>query len=83
MGSASQPKQLENIMTTTVQIAHEVPAAIAAKIEAHLAEAALRNINWNGAIFKIERADFTCIPDDDSADAVSLLREIIDIIRGE
>lgn len=68
---------------TTIQIAYEVPAATVAKIEAHLDETALRDINWNGAEFKIERDDFTCIPDDDSADAVSLLHEINNIIRGE
>ena len=47
------------------------------------AETAVRDVNWNGASFKIERADFTCIPEDDSADAVSLFTEINDIIRGE
>lgn len=68
---------------TTIQIAYEVPAATVAKIEAHLAEAALRDVSWNGAQFKIERDDFTCIPGDDSAEAVSLLHEINGIIRGE
>lgn len=68
---------------TTVQIAYEVPASTVAKIEAHLAETAIRDINWNGALFKIERDDFTCIPDDDSAAAVSLLHEINNIIDGE
>ena len=68
---------------TTVQIAYEVPAATVAKVEAHLSEVALRNIAWNGAKFRIERDDYTCIPEDDSADAVSLLREINDIIADE
>ena len=67
----------------TVQIAYEVPSATVAKIEAHLAENAMRDVKWNGANFKIERADFTCIPENDSADAVSLFHEINDIIRGE
>lgn len=67
---------------TIVQIAYEVPAETVAKIEAHLAEVALKDINWNGADFKIERDDFTCIPDDESADAVSLLIEINRIISG-
>lgn len=67
---------------TIVQIAYEVPAATVAKIEAHLAETALRDINWNGADFKIERDDFTCIVDDESASAVCLLGEIHDIIAG-
>lgn len=68
---------------TTVQIAYEVPVATVAKIEAHLAETAMRDVNWNGANFKIERADFTCIPEDDSAVAISLFNEIKSIIRGE
>ena len=68
---------------TTIQIAYEVPAATVAKVEAHLAETAMRDVNWNGANFKIERADFTCIPNDESADAVSLFHEINRIISGE
>lgn len=68
---------------TTIQIAYEVPNATVAKIEALLAEAAAGDINWNGANFKIERADFTCIPNNDSADAVSLFHEINRIIRDE
>ena len=67
---------------TTVQIAYEVPAAVVAKIAAHLDDVALRDINWNGTEFQIERDDFTCIADDDSAEAASLLREINDIISG-
>lgn len=67
---------------TTIQIAYEVPAATVAKIEAHLADVAMRDINWNGAGFEIERDDYTCIPDDDSADAVALLHDIFNIIEG-
>lgn len=67
---------------TIIQIAAEVPAATVAKIEAHLAETAL-NVDWNGAEFEIERDDFTCIPDDDSAEAAALLCEIQHIIQGE
>lgn len=68
---------------TTIQVAYEVPAATVAKIEAHLAQVALRDVNWNGAEFKIERDDFTCIPDNDSADAVRLLGDVQRIIDGE
>ena len=68
---------------TTVQIAYEVSAASVSKIEALLSETALRDPSWNGAEFNIERADFTCIPDDDSAGAVSLLQSIARTIRGE
>ncbi|MFA9439422.1 hypothetical protein ACDA63_07275 [Uliginosibacterium sp. sgz301328] len=67
---------------TTIQIAYEVPEATVAKIQTHLDEVALRDINWNGAEFNIEREDFTCIPDDDSANAVRLLGEIQNIISG-
>lgn len=67
---------------TTIQIAHEVPAAAVAKIEALLDEAALLDPNWNGEKFSIERDDYTCIPDDNSPEAVSLLREIFGIIDG-
>ena len=68
---------------TIIQIATEVPAATVAKIEAHLAETAMRNVNWSGAEFEIERDDYTCIPGDDSADAAALLYEIQNIIQGE
>ena len=67
---------------TTIQIAYEVPAATVTEIEAMLSETALRDINWNGADFIIERDDFTCIPNDKSADAVILLYAINDIITG-
>ena len=67
---------------TTIQIAFEIPAATVSKIEAHLAETARRDINWNGANFQIERDDFTCIPEDESAKAVTLLHEIFNIIDG-
>lgn len=67
---------------TTIQIAYEVPAATVSKIEAHLAEVALHDINGNGAEFVIERDDYTCIPDSESADAISLLQQILRIISG-
>lgn len=67
-----------------IQIATEVPAATVAKIEAHLAETALRNVNWNGVKFILQRDDYTCIPGDDvSVDAAALLYEIQRIIQGE
>lgn len=67
---------------TKIQIAHKVPAATVAKIEVHLAEASLRDVNWEGVKFKLERDDFTCIPDNDRPEAIELLREINDIIDG-
>ena len=68
-------------MPTIVQIADEVPASVVAEIEAYLYEVASRDINWNGAIFKIDRGDFTCIPDDDTPEACSLYVGIDEIIR--
>lgn len=68
---------------TTIHIAHEVPAATVARVESLLAQVAMRDVNWNGAEFRIERDDFTCIPDDESADAVALLNQIQQVIEGE
>jgi hypothetical protein len=68
---------------TTIQIAYEVSSAATARVEALLAEAAQNDVNWNGADFRIERDDFTCIPDNDSADAVSLMIKIDRAIAGE
>ncbi len=61
---------------TTIQIAYDVPANAVARVEALLAEVATRDVNWNGADFRIERDDFTCILDNESANAVSLLNQI-------
>ena len=68
---------------TTIQIAHEVPDEKIANIRALLAETSLRDINWNGAKFRIVRGDFTCIPKDNSSDAVSLFYAIQGIISGD
>lgn len=68
---------------TTVQIAYEVTAETVSRIAEHLDNVARRDINWNGAEFNIERDDFTCIPDDESPEAVILLGEIQEIIEGE
>jgi hypothetical protein len=68
---------------TTIQIAYEVNAAAVARVEALLADVALRDANWNGADFQIERDDFTCIPNNESADAVILLGQINRAIADE
>ena len=67
---------------TTIKIAHEVPAATVAKIAEYLDEVARRDINWNGARFKLSRGDFTCIPNDDRMQAIQVLNGINDIIDG-
>lgn len=68
---------------TTISIAYEVPAATVEAIRAMLDETALRDVNWNGADFKIVRDDFTCIEGDESYGAAALLNRINDIICGE
>ncbi|MTH45405.1 hypothetical protein [Intestinirhabdus alba] len=67
---------------TTITIANEVPAQTVAKIQAVLDDTALRDASWNGVNFQIERGDFTCIENDESAEAVRLLHKINDIIAG-
>lgn len=67
---------------TTVTIAHEVPENTVNSIQQLLNEIAIHDVNWNGAVFSIERGDFTCIEGDESAEAVKLLREIDSVIRG-
>ena len=66
---------------TTIQIAYEVSAEKFREIKDFLSKVAVNDCNWNGTTFNVERDDFTCIPDDDSADAVSLLIEIQSIIN--
>ena len=72
---------------TTIVIDHEVQDDKIHMIEellhdVALRDVALRDVNWSGAKFEIERGDFTCIPDDESADAVKLLNKIQEIISG-
>ncbi|MFJ5981055.1 hypothetical protein ACIQCX_09065 [Enterobacter cancerogenus] len=67
---------------TTIVIAHEVQDDKIHMIEELLRDVALRDVNWSGAKFEIERGDFTCIPEDESADAVKLLNKIQEIISG-
>lgn len=67
---------------TTIQIAYEVSAATVAKIEQLIEHVALSDINWNGAAFKIERSEFTCIADDvDQIAGTILLGQIFDLIE--
>ena len=68
---------------TVVQIAYEVSDVAVARVHAVLEETSQRDVNWSGADFRIERADFTCLPDDDSANAVQLFGRIQAAISGE
>lgn len=67
---------------TTIQISYDVSDEKLQLIQLYLNDVALRDVNWNGVDFKIERDDFTCIPDNDSVDAVNLLHTIYEIIEG-
>jgi hypothetical protein len=67
---------------TTVVISYDVQDDKLKEIEVLLNDVAIRDANWNGAQFEIERGDFTCIPDDECADAVKLLNKIEAIIFG-
>lgn len=71
----------KNIMTT-IEIAYEVDATAVERVKALLDETARNNCNWNGTEFKIVRGDFTCIPDDESAEAVQLYNAIMREIEG-
>jgi hypothetical protein len=65
---------------TTINISYDVAVDLIPEIQVMLNETALRDINWNGADFQIKRGDFTCIPDLNDGNAVSLLRRINCII---
>lgn len=67
---------------TVIFVAYEVTSDTVEKIQILLDEVAATDPSWNGATFTIERSDFTCIPEDDSADAVKLLRKINEIVDG-
>lgn len=67
---------------TTIVIDHDVQDEKLKEIELLLNDVAIRDVNWNGVHFEIERGDFTCIPDDESADAVKFLNKIQEIISG-
>jgi protein tyrosine/serine phosphatase len=68
-------------MATIINISYDVNDETVTRIEEHLENVALRDVNWNGANFEIERDEFTSI-EDDSYDAARLLNEIQAIIDG-
>lgn len=70
-------------MTTTIQISDDVSSAAADRVQQFLDETALRDPSWNGAEFILQRGDYTCIPDDDSPAADSLLNSVYRVIDGE
>lgn len=70
-------------MATIIQIAHEEPKEAVERVRALLEEVAMRDPNWSGAVFEVERDDFTCIPGDDSIEAVALYGRIQSALIGE
>ena len=66
-----------------IEIAHEVSEQKLKQIKDLLWEAVCYEPWLNGVEVELKRSDFTCIPDDNSADACRLLGEINTIIRGE
>lgn len=62
---------------TTITLAYEVTAEAAARVEAALADTAMRDPNWNGAEFQIERDDFTSVECNDEYAGTSLLHSVI------
>lgn len=69
---------------TIIKIAYEVPAEAVARVESALEDVALRDPNWNGAEFSVERDDFTCVETSDELAGTSLLHSVIyPAIRGE
>jgi hypothetical protein len=68
---------------TTIVIEYGVSTETLNRIQSHLDDVAMRDINWNGAGFVIERGDFTAIMDNESPEAIRLLNEIQEIIADE
>ena len=66
---------------TTISIAYDVSEEKFQQIAQMVADEEIRNVNFNGEDFSIERADFTCI-DKEDAEYVVLLNKINHIIRG-
>lgn len=72
--------------TVVITIAYEVPAERVSKIQAFLANVALRDVDFNGIVFEVERGDYTSF---DSASPyglqndMRLLSEVQAIASGE
>ncbi len=69
-------------MAIVIQVAHEVGAEELNRVRDVLNHAQSNEPNWNGAVFVIERDEFTCIPGRDDASAVQLLGRIQRAIDG-
>ncbi len=69
-------------MAIVIQISHDVGAEELHRVRDVLNHAQTYDPNWNGAVFELERDDFTCIPGREDADAVQLLNRIQRAIDG-
>ncbi len=70
-------------MATIIQIAYEETQEAVARVRELLDETALRDPNWNGTQFEIERDDFTCIPGRDDVAAAVLFGKVQLALRNE
>jgi hypothetical protein len=70
-------------MVTKVWIAYEVSDEKVAQVQAMLDELVLRDVDFNGAVFQIERDEHTCLGEfHDEAAAEYLFGRVLDIIDG-
>lgn len=61
---------------TTITLAYEVNAAAVARVQRLLDDVALRDPNWNGAEFRIDRDEFTSIDGCDEISGAILLNRV-------
>ena len=64
----------------TIHIDYAASKEAVARVRAYLDDLALRDVNWNGAEFEIERNDFTFI-DAEGYDAAALLSDVQRILQ--
>lgn len=81
-----EPKSSEKLATRQpyiIEISEAISDATVRNIEKFLRDEAASQERWNSITFQIERGLYTCIPDDNSYDALMLLNAIHDVIRQE
>lgn len=62
---------------TTVHVDYREPKEALERLEMALEETALRDPDWNGASFEIERDECTYIESDDELKGASLLHSVV------
>lgn len=65
----------------TIHIDYAASKEAVARVRAHLDDLALRDVNWNGADFEIERDDYTWIEGGDSYKSAALLNDVQRILQ--